>query len=144
VPNWAPSRPFYDLLLKFFFRIKVSRDCFETHFYCVRSLVSTFYRSKNKFNSFRGEAHERFQRVRVFHAHPLSSFSRNFSRNLRWVRGPTLTRAKVEFPSKRLKNKYFFFQEKFSSILGTGCPKIGHRVPKNWAPEIWAPDRPPP
>ena len=66
------------------------------------------------------------------------------SMNLRWVRGPTLTRAKVEFPSKRIKNIYFFFQEKFLSILGTGCPKIGHRVPKNWAPEIWAPDRPPP
>jgi hypothetical protein len=66
------------------------------------------------------------------------------SMNLRWVRGPTLTRAKVEFSSKKIKKNRFFFQEKFPSILGTGCPKIGHRVPKNWAPEIWAPDRPPP
>jgi len=49
------------------------------------------------------------------------------SMNLRWVRGPTLTRAKVEFPSKKIKKNRFFFQEKFPSILGTGCPKIGHR-----------------
>ena len=38
-PNWAPSRPFYDLLLKIFFCIKVSRVCFETHFYCFNPQI---------------------------------------------------------------------------------------------------------
>jgi len=34
-----------------------------------------------------GEAHETFQRFRVFHAHPFSSLSRKSYRDLRWVRG---------------------------------------------------------
>ena len=67
--------------------------------------------------------------------------------NLRLVRGPTLTRAKVLFFSKRTEKKIFFFRivkEKFPSILVTGWPKNWSQGDQNWSPEIWSPDRPPP
>ena len=42
--------------------------------------------------------------------------------------GPNSYLSKGRISKQKNKKKIdFFFQEKFTSILGTGCPKIGHR-----------------
>jgi hypothetical protein len=75
VPNWGRSRPYFVLKISFLKLLFLSIIVFLMH---IR-LVIISQESDEFFpalNFLRGEAHERFKRLRVFHAQPFSSFSR--------------------------------------------------------------------
>ena len=98
-------------------------------FFKLQTIISLF---KIQFlKHYWGEAHERFERVRVFHAHPFSSFSRNSYRDLRWVRGSHSTEEKSKLAEtvtfrKKIFSKISFF---FLSVLGTASLNFGYGVP---------------
>jgi len=98
-----------------------------------------------------GEAHERFERVRVFHAHPFSSFSRNSYRDLRWVRGSHFTEEKsklaetVTFRKKKFSKISFIFSKCFGygkSKFWVRRTQFWVRRTQFWVRQLWVRQRP--
>ena len=83
------------------------------------------------FNFSWGEAHERFKRLRVFHAQPFSSFSRIYLVNLRWGLS-YFTEEKSELAKSINFKKIFLsiFLIFFSKCFGDAVPKIWGRRPQ--------------
>ena len=106
----------------------------------------------NKF--FWGEAHERFQRLRVFHAQPLSSFScYSFKEIYAGCGAQLLLKEGQNWPEKQFSTKILFFKifskyfgTRYQDILVPGT-KFWYPVPIFWYPvpkKFWYPLRPPP
>ena len=82
----------------------------------------------NKF--FWGEAHERFQRLRVFHAQPLSSFSCNsFKETYAGCGAQLLLKEGQNWPEKQFSTKILFFKILVLSILVPGTKIFWYPVP---------------